>query len=155
MKFLSLFFLLFLLISCGGGNSNSDQILVPPQNVAPQPLFNDVPIKLDDAISIYGQACADPSFQFLIPVRINEDNFVDFIAHFWCDSENPAAIDDKPTEDALVAYLSDGLGGYFIDNQNVFGIEMPKLGGASRKYSRGDINNDGNCLLYTSPSPRD
>ena len=91
-------FLLFLLISCGGGNSNSDQTLVPPQNVAPQPLFNDVPIKLDDAISIYGQACPDPSFQFLIPVKINADNFVDFIAHFWCDSDNPAAIDDKPTD---------------------------------------------------------
>ena len=143
MKFLTLFFLLFILISCGGGNSNSDQILMPPQNVAPQPLFNDVPIKLDDAISIYGQACPDPSFQFLIPIKINADNFIDFIAHFWCDSDNPAAIDDKPTEDALVAYLSDGLGEYSIDNQSVFGIEVPKLGGASRKYSRGDINNDG------------
>ena len=142
MKLLTLFFLLFLLISCGGGNSNSDQILVTSQNVAPQPLFNDVPIKLDDAISIYGQICSDPSFQFLIPVKINADDFVDFIAHFWCDSDNPTVIDNNPTEDALVAYLSDGLGGYFIDNQNVFGIEMPKLGGASRKYSRGDINND-------------
>ena len=61
MKLLSLFLSIFLLVNCGGGNSNSDQILVTPQNAAPQPLFNDVPIKLDDAISIYGQACPDPS----------------------------------------------------------------------------------------------
>ena len=143
MKLFNLFLLLFLLISCGSEISSSDQELAPPQNVKPPPLFSEVPIKLDDAISIYGQACPTPSFQFLIPVKVNEDDFVDFIAHFWCDSDNPAVIDDKPTEDALVAYLSDGFGGYYIDNQSVFGTEMPKLGGASRKYSRGDMNNDG------------
>ena len=60
MKFIFPVLLWMTISSCGGGNSNSDQIIVPPQNVAPQPLFNDVPIKLDDAISIYGQACPDP-----------------------------------------------------------------------------------------------
>ena len=141
MKF-QIFFLL-MLSSCGGGNSSSDQILTPPQNIAPQPLFNETPIELDAAIIYYGHACPDPSFQFLIPVKINDDNFIDFIAHFWCDSDNPASLDDQPTEDALVVYLSDSFGGYSVNNQSVFRENAPKLGGASRKYSRGDMNEDG------------
>jgi hypothetical protein len=68
---------------------------------------------------------------------------MDFIAHFWCDSQTPAEFDDQPVQDALVAYLSDGFGGYNIDNIEVFGSINPQLGGASRKYSRGDLNGDG------------
>jgi hypothetical protein len=135
---------LLLIINCGGGgSSSSDLLLTPSQNILPQPLFKDTPLKLIDAVSYYSQACNKPSFQFLIPVRINDDNYMDFIAHFWCDSQTPAEFDDQPVQDALVAYLSDGFGGYNIDNIEVFGSINPQLGGASRKYSRGDLNDDG------------
>ena len=32
-------------------------------------------------------------------VNINNDSFIDFIAHFWCDSQTPAEID---TEDGAL-----------------------------------------------------
>jgi hypothetical protein len=135
---------LLLIINCGGGgSSSSDLLLTPSQNILPQPLFKDTPLKLIDAVSYYSQACNKPSFQFLIPVKINNDHYMDFIAHFWCDSSTPAELDDQPVHDALVAYLSDGFGGYTIDNIEVFGSINPQLGGASRKYSRGDLNDDG------------
>ncbi|MDC0080125.1 hypothetical protein OAJ62_04055 [Pseudomonadota bacterium] len=135
---------LLLMINCGGGGSSSSNLpLTPSQNILPQPLFKDTPLKLIDAVSYYSQACNKPSFQFLIPVRINDDNYMDFIAHFWCDSQTLAEFDDQPVQDALVAYLSDGFGGYNIDNIEVFGSINPQLGGASRKYSRGDLNGDG------------
>jgi hypothetical protein len=144
MKYLYQALSLLLIINCGGGgSSSSDSLPVPSQVIAPQPLFKESPIKLIDAVSYYSQACNQPSFQFLIPTKINDDTYIDFIAHFWCDSSTPTEFDDRPVEDALVAYLSDGFGGYNIDNLDVFGSVSAKLGGASRKYSRGDLNGDG------------
>ena len=135
---------ILLIINCGGGGSpSSNSALIPSQNTSPQPLFKETPIKLIDAASYYSQACNNPSFQFLIPIKINDDVYIDFIAHFWCDSPAPAEFDDQPVQDVLVAYLSDGFGGYTIDNIEVFGLVNPQLGGASRKYSRGDLNSDG------------
>ena len=136
-------FCLILATSCGGGSSPQTQINNSNLISQPTPLFNSNPIKLIDAASYYSHACNDPSFQFLIPVKINEDSFIDFIAHFWCDSKTPALYSNEPTPDALVAYVSDGFGQYSIENVNVFGEIAPKLGGASRKYARGDINADG------------
>ena len=144
MKYLSQALSVLLIINCGGGGgSSSDSLPAPAQVITPQPLFKESSIKLIDAVSYYSQACNQPSFQFLIPTKINDDTYIDFIAHFWCDSSTPTEFDDLPVEDALVAYLSDGYGGYNIDNLDVFGSVSAKLGGASRKYSRGDLNGDG------------
>ena len=144
MKYLSQALSVFLIINCGGGGgSSSDSLPAPAQVITPQPLFKEASIKLIDAVSYYSSACNQPSFQFLIPTKINDDTYIDFIAHFWCDSSTPTEFDDLPVEDALVAYLSDGYGGYNIDNLDVFGSVSAKLGGASRKYSRGDLNGDG------------
>ena len=134
---------LIALSGCGGGSSSSALIDDTIQTIQPTPLFNSNPIKLIDATSYYSHACSNPSFQFLIPTRINNDVHIDFIAHFWCDSLTPAEYDIEPTPDALVAYVSNDYGEYVIDNINIFGEINAKLGGASRKYSRGDINNDG------------
>ena len=144
MKYLYQALSVLLIINCGGGGgSSSDSLPAPVQVITPQPLFKESPIKLIDAVSYYSQACNQPSFQFLIPTKINDDTYIDFIAHFWCDSSTPTEFDDQPVEDVLIAYLSDGFGGYNIDNLDVFGSVSAKLGGASRKYSRGDLNGDG------------
>ena len=144
MKYLYQALSVLLIINCGGGGgSSSDSLPAPVQVITPQPLFKESPIKLIDAASYYSSACNQPSFQFLIPTKINDDTYIDFIAHFWCDSSTPTEFYDLPVEDALVAYLSDGYGGYNIDNLDVFGSVSAKLGGASRKYSRGDLNGDG------------
>ena len=139
----NLIFYLIILSGCGGGTSSS--LPVDNSNQIPEPiaLFNSDPIILLDAASYYSNACNNPSFQFLIPTKINEDAYTDFIAHYWCDSLTPAEYDVAPTADALVAYVSDNFGGYKIDNVGVFGEINPKLGGASRKYARGDLNADG------------
>ena len=149
-------FLLLALSSCGGSSPSKIEVL-SAEIIAPQPLFNETPIKLIDGVSYYSHACNDPSFQFLLPMNINDDEYVDFIAHFWCDSSTPAQFDDQPTQDALVAYVSSDNGSYAIDNIGVFGSVQAKLGGASRKYSRGDINDDGKddlLLVETSLSRR-
>ena len=130
------------LVSCGSSSSSNPVPEVVPSDEVIQ-LFNSTPIVLGDSVSYYSHACNSPSFQFLIPVDINNDSFIDFIAHFWCDSETPAEIDTKDVPDALVAHLSDGYGNYSVDNIAVFGEMYPRLGGASRKYARGDINDDG------------
>ena len=134
---------LILLSGCGGGISSPISIDNSNQTLESIPLFNSDPITLIDAASYYSKACNNPSFQFLIPTKINEDAYIDFIAHYWCDSLTPAEYDVAPTSDALVAYVSDNFGEYKIDNINIFGEINPKLGGASRKYARGDINEDG------------
>ena len=142
MKKIVFFFLFFLIYGC-----SNDSMSVPnqiPQIPDPEiPLFNPNPIILEDAVSYYSDACNNPSFQFLIPVHINDDNFVDFIAHFWCDTETPAEISYENVPDSLVVYLSDSNGNYVTNNQDIFDELYPKLGGASRKYARGDINGDG------------
>ena len=139
----NLIFYLIILSGCGGGTSSS--LPVDNSNQIPEPiaLFNSDPIILLDAASYYSNACNNPSCQVLIPTKINEDAYTDFIAHYWGDSLTPAEYDVAPTADALVAYVSDNFGGYKIDNVGVFGEINPKLGGASRKYARGDLNADG------------
>jgi hypothetical protein len=142
MKQFFIILLILVLASCGSSSSsNTPQTEDSPDLVTM--LFNSNPIVLSDSVSYYADACNNPSFQFLIPVNINNDSFIDFIAHFWCDSQTPAEIDTEDVPDALVAYISDGYGNYTVDNLDVFGELYPKLGGASRKYARGDINQDG------------
>ena len=147
-SFIPNFFLNFMLClvvaSCGGSAGPSNQPLLDTSaGAATKPLFNSNPIIIEDAISYYSHACNDPSIQFLIPLNINDDQHIDFISHFWCDSITPGEYDNAPTPDALVVHLNDGYGNYSINNLSVFGEIYPKLGGASRKYAIGDINNDG------------
>ena len=146
--FIPNFFLNFMLClaiaSCGGSAGPSNQPLLDTSaGPAIKPLFNSNPIIIEDAASYYSHACNDPSFQFLIPLNINDDEHIDFISHFWCDSITPGEYDNAPTPDALVVHLNDGYGNYSINNLSVFGEIYPKLGGASRKYAIGDLNNDG------------
>ena len=136
---------LFFIAGCGGGGGSESANTPPPVPVitpAPTPLFDSQPIVLYDAVSYY-PGCSNPNIQFVIPVDINSDSYSDFIVHFWCESDQPSFTDTTPTEDSVVAYVSDMNGNYVIDNYNVFGSDDVKLGGASRKYARGDFNSDG------------
>ena len=101
-------------------------------------------IELVGARDYYSQACENPSIQFVIPVNINDDHLKDFIIHYWCDErERRGEYVTDPTPDALVVFLSNSKGEYTIANKEVFGSDLYKLGGASRKYTRADINGDG------------
>ena len=79
--FIPNFFLNFMLClavaSCGGSAGPSNQPLLDTSaGPATKPLFNSNPIIIEDAASYYSHACNDPSFQFLIPLNINDDEHI-------------------------------------------------------------------------------
>ncbi len=93
--------------------------------------------------SYFKDACENPSLQFLIPTVLNDDEYDDFIVHYWCDQEEFGVYDDQPTPDAIVALQSESATSYRVVNESVFGQRLIGLGGASRKYVAHDINKDG------------
>ena len=109
------------------------------------PTFAATPIVIPAFSEYYSDDCQTPTIMMAIPVRLNNDVYEDFIVHYWCgvSANLTGTVITDATPDALVAYVSDSNGDYTVSNQSVFGEERPKLGGASRKYARGDINGDG------------
>jgi len=103
-------------------------------------------ITITSPVDYFSNACTDPVTQFVIPVNINNDGMSDFIVHYWCfaiPNETWGTTVTTPTEDALVVHVSQADGTYMVANEEVFGSNHIGLGGASRKYVRGDINKDG------------
>lgn len=90
-----------------------------------------------------------PYISIVIPVNINNDGYDDIFVHYWCgvkpDQWNNPDVDwtDTPTPDAIRAYVSDDTGAYTDKTYEVFNEHYPSLGAASRKWSKGDFNNDG------------
>ena len=134
-------------ITCSGNGSAVASVIVPTDF---KTQFKEEPISIADP-NLYPQVCntsyaeAQPSIQFVIPVNINNDGWEDFIVHQWCDlyRDKFGEVIEDPTPDLLVVHLSNGDGTYRDGNEEVFGEAIPSLGGASRKYDRGDINGDG------------
>ncbi len=83
------------------------------------------------------------NIQWVLPVQLNGDGMTDFIVNYWQAAPSPGFVLTDPTRDALFAFVSQPDGSYKVDNLGVFGVADPKLGGASRKVDRGDINGDG------------
>lgn len=127
LKWLTALLVMLALAGCDSGSGSSSKAQ---------------PWVLKDAVDWYNHACSEPVLQFVIPVTLNDDNDEDFIVHYWCENAAGTAA-TTPTADALVAYLSQGGGQYSAETTAVFGETEPGLGGASRKYVRGDINGDG------------
>ena len=135
------------LIGCGGsGTSPSialEPLTPPPTSPPPTSLFNTEPIVLDDPQTYYNTICGSPVISSVIPIDINTDEYDDFVIHYWCDQEEFGNSVRGETANIIVAFMSDGFGGYNVDNYNVFGESYPSLGGASRKFEVFDINGDG------------
>ena len=120
--------------------------LPPPSiSVTDALAFEQNSMVVDIAVSSIQETCDGDGVQqqFVLPVNLNNDSLVDFIAHYWCQRTDFHVVDDGPTLDLLVAYLSNNNGSYASDNETVFGISDPKLGGASRNFDTGDLNDDG------------
>ncbi len=137
-----------LLIACGGGGTTTDvPTVTPPGGSVNATNINEPVAKtilIADAVDSYKDQCAAPSVQFVIPVKLNDDNLQDFIVHYWCGQPLPWGSESLlPTPDALVAQISQPDGTYKVANEQIFGSKIYQLGGASRKYVRGDINGDG------------
>lgn len=135
-----------LLASCGGGGGTSPSIGLQPLNPtppAPTPQFKEEAVVLSNPNTYFTQSCMEPNVQFVLPTKLNSDEHVDFIVHYWCSADPWGASKREPTPDTLVAWASNGLGGYDVVNYEVFGDSYPEIGSATRKVSVKDINNDG------------
>jgi hypothetical protein len=92
----------------------------------------------------YEEDCEVRNVHFVLPVKLNDDGLQDFIVHTWCGLPQPwGRTVTTPTPDSLVAHVSQPDGSYRVANEQVFGTRFARLGGASRKVARGDINGDG------------
>ena len=135
-------------IKCTGSGGSAEASVTVSAEYKAQ--FKEEPIVINDP-KLYPQVCntdyseSQPSIQFAIPVDINNDGWEDFMVHQWCDlyRDKYGDVIQNPTPDLIVVHLSNGDGTYRDGNQEVFGEDIPSLGGASRKYDRGDLNRDG------------
>lgn len=98
---------------------------------------------LQSPLAIMASPMSRANIQWVLPVQLNGDGMTDFIVNYWQAAPSPGFVLTDPTRDALFAFVSQPDGSYKVDNLGVFGVADPKLGGASRKVDRGDINGDG------------
>lgn len=152
---------MLLVAGCGGGSTSTEPAASPTGNVAAGgsaiPIGSTPPtpsapgdglvrktVVIPDPTDWYEDDCESRVMQFVIPVTLNDDGQQDFIAHSWCSLPQPwGRTMTTPTPDSLVAHVSQPDGTYRVANEQVFGSRFARLGGASRKYARGDINGDG------------
>lgn len=146
----TILFSMLVLTACGGGGGGGTTSTVT-QAISDNPVLSDVTfdnITIADPVSYYSQVrTADtnetPNSLFFIPVNINNDGQQDYIVHYWFGQNEVGNIVTYPTPDVIVVQLSQPDGSYAVGNREVFGTDYPALGGATRKYVRGDINKDG------------
>jgi len=140
----------------GGGASAPDPVVPttyvsPPTSTVPDNFFQEyTEYMVEDTWSVISQICNDSRFRpdstqafSMIPVHLNDDKYVDFISHYWCSTTPGTTLADVETPNVLIAHVSDGYGNWYIDNYRVFGEDLPSIGGAGRKWTRGDFNADG------------
>lgn len=156
-----------LLSACGGGGGGSSTpVTTPPNPTTPttptvESLFKSETSTLPSAEYLYPDACTGVEAQQLLSAHINDDNYADFIVQFSCPKASEQGIWDFGTyqtgalPNVLVAYLSDGNGGYTIENELVFGETMPSLAGKIHGYDYGDINGDGKTDIALGLSNED
>ena len=147
---------LVFLSSCGGGGGSSapdnkanpslqtDDKTPTTNELTNSSAFEQRSLVVNIATDMIQNTCASDGVQqqFLVPVNLNYDSQVDFIAHYWCGRTDFHVFDDGPTPDLLVAYVSNSDGSYNQDNLTHFGVSNPRLGGASRNLDTGDLNGD-------------
>ncbi len=100
-------------------------------------------IVLKSPLATLASPMSRANIQWVLPVQLNDDGMTDFIVNYWQAAPSPGFVLTDPTRDVLFAFVSQADGSYKVDNLGVFGVADPKLGGASRKVDRGDINGDG------------
>jgi len=142
-----------ILTACGGGGDNSPAPSAsnPPATtqsapVEPTELFAAAPILLPDLKAKYDRVCGrDTNVQNAIVVDINKDNRMDLIFNLWCLQKNRGAVVDQnaPVPNGLIALVQDSNGKFVDKTLEVFGNDLPSIGGIGIDHVANDFNNDG------------
>ena len=83
-----------------------------------------------------------PNIEKMIPVHINNDNHIDFIAQLHCAEFPHGRLHNEAVDETVVAYLSNDKGEYRVATEEVFGSSIVQVNGLG-KYRVTDINRDG------------
>jgi Ca2+-binding RTX toxin-like protein len=85
------------------------------------------------------------SIHKVVVLDMNLDGKLDIVFHVWGDTKTSMkSLTAEPIPDALIVYLSDANGGYYIGNLELFGSRKVELASAtSRQYVIDDLNGDG------------
>lgn len=142
-----------ILTACGGGGGGtetkstaSSAPVTSQQAVEPVELLNSQPIILPDLKAKYDRLCGrKTNAQSVVSVDVNKDNKLDIIVALSClrpDSERGKPYDgDVPN--GLIALVQDSSGKFVDKTQDVFGNDLPSIGGIGIDYKTADFNGDG------------
>ena len=94
-------------------------------------------LKCEQARSFGGS----PSMETLIPIHINNDNHIDFVAQLFCGEEHGRLHNDA-VDETVIAFLSNDKGEYRVATEEVFGSSVVRVNGMGKNRMT-DINRDG------------
>lgn len=146
-----------VLTACGGSGSgpNSTQAENPPATIQIQPFSAD-PFFLPDLKAKYDKLCGrNVNAQQIIPVDLNNDGRKDFVVAVWCPQSVFGQNIDTPVKNTIIALIQTADGNFFDATAQVFGSDMPDIGGVATSHTAHDFNNDGYTDIVFSISRED
>jgi hypothetical protein len=92
----------------------------------------------------YDKLCGrDVNAQLVVPVDLNRDRRLDLIVALWCFQPTFNQIIDTPVKHTIIALIQSHDGTFLDATREVFGSELPDIGGIASAYTTNDFNNDG------------
>ena len=139
-----------VLAACGGGGGGTETKSTISSAPVSQPVTEPVellasqPILFPDLKSKYDRLCGrNVNVQNAIPVDINKDGKMDIVFTLWCLRPERGLEYNGEVPNGLVAIMQDSNGKFVDKTQEVFGNDLPSVGGIAIDSSVHDFNNDG------------
>lgn len=142
-----------ILTACGGGGGGTDTktassapVVTTQQVAEPVELLATQPILLPDLKAKYDRLCGrEVNAQNAIVVDINKDGKLDLVFNLWC--LRPESERGKPYDgvvpNGLIALVQDSQGKFQDKTLEVFGDDLPSIGGIGIDSAVSDFNGDG------------
>lgn len=142
--------LISTLAACGGGSSGGASEAASSSNPSapPEPieLLASTPILLPDLKPKYDRLCGrDTNARNVAVVDVNKDGRVDLIINLWClqPKFGVSLPTDAPVPNGLVALIQNSQGIFEDKTSDVFGVDLPSIGGIGIEFVVNDFNGDG------------
>lgn len=138
-----------VLSACGGGGSTEPTSKATASNVPtvvsePVELVSNAPILLPDLKAKYDRLCGrKTNIQNAIVVDINKDGKMDLIFNLWCLQDVMGVMTDGDVPNGLVALMQNSDGTFTDKTLEVFGNDLPSIGGIGIDSVVEDFNGDG------------